>query len=123
MFHLRRSNTKGSARSQIGVQEVRDNVLILPGNRYRTVLATSSVNFELQSEEEQDALVDTFQAFLNSLTVPIQILIRVRELEEVGVGHVLLAGQGEPLGQDVQEPAELEGAQVLFEVGADGAGQ
>lgn len=81
MFRLRRSNTKGSARSQIGVQEVRDNVLILPGNRYRTVLATSSVNFELQSEEEQDALVDTYQAFLNSLTVPIQILIRVRELD------------------------------------------
>ena len=50
-------------------------------------------------------------------------LVGQDELEEVGVGHVLLAGQGEALGEDVQEPAELEGAQVVFEVGADGAGQ
>lgn len=75
------NKTKGSARSQIGIKEVRDGVLILPGNRYRTVLATSSVNFELQSAEEQDAIVDTFQSFLNSLTSPAQILIRVRELD------------------------------------------
>jgi hypothetical protein len=55
--------------------------LVLPDNRYRSVLATSSVNFELQSEDEQDVIIDTFQSFLNSLTTPIQILIRVRELD------------------------------------------
>ena len=73
--------TKGSARNQIGIKEVRDNVLILPNNRYRSVLVTSSVNFELQSEIEQDALIDNFQAFLNSLTTSIQILVRIRELD------------------------------------------
>lgn len=71
----------GSARTQIGIKEVRDGILILPDNRYRSVLATSSLNFELQSEEEQDVVVEAFQAFLNSLTVPVQILIRVRELD------------------------------------------
>lgn len=81
MFRLRRSKTKGSARSQIGLKGVRDNILILPDNRYRAILATSSVNFELQSADEQDALVDTFQSFLNSLTTPIQILVRIRELD------------------------------------------
>jgi len=30
---------------------------------------------------EQDVIVDTFQTFLNSLNSPIQILIRVRELD------------------------------------------
>jgi len=75
------SSAKGSARLQIGIKEVRDNILVLPGNRYRAVLSTSSLNFELQSSDEQDALVDTFQSFLNSLTTPIQILIRVRELD------------------------------------------
>ena len=72
---------KGSARTQIGIKEVRDGVLILPGNRYRTILATSSVNFELQSMDEQDAIIDTFQSFLNSLTSSVQILVRVRELD------------------------------------------
>ena len=35
-------------------------------------------------------------------------LVGQDELEEVGVGHVLLAGQGEPLGQGVEHLAELE---------------
>ncbi|MBU6389286.1 TraC family protein [Patescibacteria group bacterium] len=81
MSPLNHPKTRGSARTQIGIKEVRDNVLILPGNRYRTILTTSSVNFELQSDLEQDALIDTFQSFLNSLTTPIQILVRVRELD------------------------------------------
>jgi len=81
MFPLLQNKTKGSARTQIGIKEVRDNILVLPGNRYRSVLVTSSVNFELQSEVEQDALIDNFQAFLNSLTTPIQILVRIRELD------------------------------------------
>lgn len=81
MFRLPRSNIKTSARSQIGIEGVHDNILVLPGNRYRVVLSTSSINFELLSSDEQDALIDSFQAFLNSLTSPVQILIRVRELD------------------------------------------
>lgn len=81
MFQFVRSKSKGSARDQVGIREVRDDVLVLPGSRYRSILVTSSVNFELQSSDEQDAIVDSFQSFLNSLTIPIQILIRVRELD------------------------------------------
>lgn len=76
-----KSKTRGSARSQVGIKEVRDGILMLPGNRYRLILSTSSLNFELQSEEEQDVIVEIFQSFLNSLNSPIQILIRVRELD------------------------------------------
>lgn len=81
MSRLSPSKNRGSARSQIGIKEVRDNILILSDNRYRVILTTSSLNFELQSEAEQDALVDSFQSFLNSLTTPLQILVRVRELD------------------------------------------
>jgi len=81
MFPLTKTSSRGSARAQIGIKEVRDNILVLPGNRYRSVLVTSSVNFELQSEAEQDALIDNFQAYLNSLTTSVQILIRIRELD------------------------------------------
>ena len=81
MSHFTRSRNIGSARSQVDIREVRDGILILPGNRYRKILNTSSLNFELQSEEEQDVIVDSFQSFLNSLNSPIQILIRVRELD------------------------------------------
>ncbi len=81
MSSSKKQKANGSARSQIGIKEVKDGILILSDNRYRSVLSTSSLNFELQSEEEQDVIVDAFQAFLNSLTTPIQILVRIRELD------------------------------------------
>lgn len=81
MFLSSQAKTKGSARNQIGIKEIRDNILVLSDNSYRSILSVSSLNFELQSEEEQDVLIDNFQSFLNSLTIPLQILIRIRELD------------------------------------------
>ena len=72
---------KSSSRGQIQIKEVGDNILVLPGNEYRQILETSSVNFELKSEEEQDVIIDSFQNFLNSLPCEIQILVRVREVD------------------------------------------
>ena len=54
---------------------------MLPNNEYRLVIESSSINFELMSETEQDAIIDTYQAFLNSLNTPFQILVRIRELD------------------------------------------
>lgn len=54
---------------------------MLPRNQYRAVFEVSSVNFELKSEDEQDALIDTYESFLNSLPCPMQILVRIRELD------------------------------------------
>lgn len=79
MYMLKKS--KVSSRQQIQIKEVRDSVLVLPNNNYRTILETSSINFELKSEDEQDALIDNYQNFLNSLPTTLQILIRVREVD------------------------------------------
>jgi len=54
---------------------------MLPGNEYRVVMEVSSINFELRSEAEQDALLETYQSFLNALPCPLQILFRVREMD------------------------------------------
>jgi len=40
------------------------------------VLKTTAINFNLLSEEEQDATIYSYAALLNSLSFPIQILIR-----------------------------------------------
>lgn len=75
------SKTKSSSRKQIRIKQVKEGILILPGNRYRSIIETSAVNFELRSEEEKDQIIDNFQNFLNSLPANIQILIRVREVD------------------------------------------
>lgn len=81
MWLLNKSKSKSSSRNQIQIKEVKDGVVLLHHNQYRTVLETSSVNFELKSEAEKDVIIDSFQNFLNSLSFPVQILIRVREID------------------------------------------
>ena len=80
MFGLHKSTKKASARQQIAIQGVQDGVLELPGRRYRMILSVSAVNFELRSEEEQDVIIDTYERFLNSISWPIQILVRTRKI-------------------------------------------
>lgn len=81
MFALQKSKSKTSSRNQIGIKGVRDGILILPNNEYRAILQVSSLNFELRSEEEQDAIMDTYESFLNSVGSSLQILIRTREID------------------------------------------
>jgi len=81
MKNLLNKSGKVSSRQQIQIKEVVDNILVLPNNEYRLILETSSVNFELKSEEEQDVIIDSFQNFLNALPCKIQILVRVREVD------------------------------------------
>lgn len=81
MFALQKSKSKTSSRHQISIKGVRDGILILPGNQYRAVLQVSSLNFELKSEDEQDAIIETYESFLNSVGTSLQVLIRTREID------------------------------------------
>lgn len=81
MSILQKSSKKTSARQQINIQGVRGNMLLLPRDQYRVVMEVSPVNFELKSEEEQDALIDTYESFLDSLPCPLEIVVRIRELD------------------------------------------
>lgn len=81
MWLLNKSLSKVSSRKQIQIKEVKDGILVLPNQEYRIAIETSSINFELKSEDEQDVLIDGFQNFLNSLPSKLQILVRVREVD------------------------------------------
>ena len=81
MLGLRKSKIKASSRGQIAIKGVRDGILMLPNNEYRAILQVSSLNFELKSEEEQDAIIETYESFLNSVGTSLQILVRTREID------------------------------------------
>src|SRR3989344_9131023 len=81
MLLFNKSKDKLSSRRQIQIKEVKDGILVLPNHEYRVVIETSSINFELKSEDEQDVLIDGFQNFLNSLPCELQVLVRVREVD------------------------------------------
>jgi len=66
------------------IEDIKEGVIILKNKSLRGVLAVSSLNFELKSEEEQNAIIYQFQNFLNSLEFPIQIYIQSRRLNLTG---------------------------------------
>lgn len=76
-----KSKKNASSRRQIDIKGIRDGILVLSNHQYRVVMQISSINFELKSEAEQDALVETYQSFLNSLATPLQIIVRIREMD------------------------------------------
>jgi hypothetical protein len=74
-------NGTGSViKSFVRLREVAGDVACLNFGRkfyeYRGILQVNTVNFSLMSEDDKDALIEGFKAFLNGLSFPIQILIR-----------------------------------------------
>lgn len=49
--------------------------------RYRAVLEVATLNFALKTAGEQEAIIAGYRAFLNGLSFPIQILVRVLPLD------------------------------------------
>jgi hypothetical protein len=81
MSLLTKSNNRGSSRRQIAIKGVNGDIIELPDSEYRLIMQTSSINLELKSEAEQDAIIETYQKFLNSLACPIQIVVQIREVD------------------------------------------
>lgn len=76
-----RNNTVNSTQTHLRIAEIRDGVVVLKNGGLRTVLKTSSINFNLKSEQEQNSIVYAYQGFLNSLEFPIQIITRSKRLD------------------------------------------
>ena len=81
MEFLSNNNKSGlSTVKFVEIKSLEDGVVILNNGALRAVLLVSSINFDLKSSEEQDAIIVAYQSFLNSLDFPIQIVINSRKL-------------------------------------------
>ena len=70
-----------STQLYMNIAEIKENVVVLKNGGLRAILQTSSVNFNLKSEQEQNAIIYSYQSFLNSLDFPVQICIQSRKLD------------------------------------------
>lgn len=66
---------RGSTQEHLPIEDIVDGMVILKDGSCAAVLQISSVNFDLLSEREQEALVFAYGGILNSLNFPIQIVI------------------------------------------------
>lgn len=63
------------------ISELRDNVVIMKDGSFRAVVACRSINFDLMSDAEREAVEYSYQNFLNSLDFTTQILIRSQRVD------------------------------------------
>lgn len=77
----KKGSSAASTQLYMNIAEIKDNTVVLKNGGLRAVLQTSSVNFNLKSEEEQNAIIYSYQNFLNSLDFPIQICVQSRKLD------------------------------------------
>jgi len=72
---------KGSATQEfVPIERVRDGIIVLKTGELRSILITNSLNLGLKSEDEQQAVLVQFQAFLNSLDFPVEFFVQSRRL-------------------------------------------
>lgn len=71
---------KATTQDFVTIKEIKEGVVILKQGGWRNILMASSINFDLMSDEEKEAIIYQFQSFLNSLDFEIQILVQSRKL-------------------------------------------
>lgn len=70
-----------STQTSIQISEIRDGLVIMKDGSFRAVIACKSINFDLMSDNEREAVEFSFQNFLNSLTFTTQILVRSQRVD------------------------------------------
>lgn len=70
-----------STQNTLQIAEIRDGVVIMNDGSFRSVVMAKSINFDLMSQQEQEAVEYSYQGLLNSLYFPIQIFVRSEKVE------------------------------------------
>jgi hypothetical protein len=73
-------NQKAATQHFVPIRDIKDGVVIKRNGEMLMILLASSVNFALKSLDEQKAILQQFQSFLNTLDFSLQIYIQSRKL-------------------------------------------
>ncbi len=65
----------------VPIKSIREGIIYLGDNEYRSIVMVSSINLSLKGENEQTAILSQFQNFFNSLDFPIQIYSKSRRTD------------------------------------------
>jgi len=70
-----------ATQTHLRIAEIKDDVVILKNGAVRAVLECGSLNFNLKSEHEQEAIISSYRAFLNTINFPVQIVIDSKKVD------------------------------------------
>ena len=107
-----------SVQEMLPLEDVVDGVLCLRGGDFRAVLEAQSVNFALKSDSEKEAIMVGYRAFLNALSYPIQVVVRILSTD---VEPYLAALRGQAISRGAETLRRLADRPV-GQTQADGRG-
>lgn len=96
-----------STQEHLPIAGIQDDVLLMNDGSVRAVIKVEPINFELKSEDEQNAIIYSYQGFLNSLEFPIQIVFQSKRLDL------------SPYLSRLEETARQQGSELLQEQAED----
>ena len=70
------THIQSTTQNYLEIFDVTNDIVILRDGSVAMVLAVSSLNFGLLAEEEQDSIIYSYAGLLNSLSFPIEIVVR-----------------------------------------------
>lgn len=74
-------NNPNSTQNTLQIAEIRDGIVIMNDGSFRSVIMAKSINFDLMSPQEREAVESSYQRFLNSLYFPLQISMRSERVD------------------------------------------
>ena len=74
-------NNPNSTQNTLHIAEIRDGIVIMNDGSFRSVIMAKSINFDLMSPQEREAVENSYQRFLNSLYFPLQINMRSERVD------------------------------------------
>ncbi|MEA2065191.1 MAG: hypothetical protein U9O66_02750 [Patescibacteria group bacterium] len=75
-----KKNVRKTTQEYLSIAEIKEDCVIRKDGTLSAVVMVSSINFALKSAEEQDAIIQGYVNFLNSIDFPLQIVIQSRKL-------------------------------------------
>ncbi len=98
---------QSSTQQHLDIEDIRNDLVILKNGNVILVLETSSLNFDLLSEEEQDARILAYSGMMNSLTFPIQIAIHTERTDVTKYIEKLQTVQGKQISPALIKQIEI----------------
>jgi type IV secretory pathway VirB4 component len=65
----------------LGVKDIGENFILLSGDKKVSVLKIQPINFSIKPKNEREAIMFSFQRFLNSLDFPTQIIMKTESIK------------------------------------------
>ena len=78
---ITQADAPAATQTTLLISELRDGMVIMKDGSFRAVIACKSINFDLMSESEREAVEYSYQGFINSLNFPTQIMIRSQRVD------------------------------------------